>query len=52
LSQSRANELADELDAVDTEHCRWGDRNGGVDGEIVWMACDCGATIARRVDDG
>jgi hypothetical protein len=24
---------------------------GGVEGELVWIACDCEASIARRVDE-
>jgi hypothetical protein len=39
------------LDAFDTEHRQCGDLDAGVDGQIVWMACDCGASMARRVDD-
>jgi hypothetical protein len=31
---------------------RWGDLDGGGDGPVVWFACECGARIARRVDDG
>jgi hypothetical protein len=43
--------LLTDLDGFYTEHRRCGDLDGGVDGDIVWMACDCGASIARRVDD-
>jgi hypothetical protein len=25
--------------------------DGGVEKPIVWMACDCGATMARRVNE-
>jgi hypothetical protein len=38
-----------ELDAFLQEHRRCGDLDGGVDGERVWMACDCGAGIAHPV---
>jgi hypothetical protein len=31
------------------EHRRCGELDGGVDGERVWMACDCGAGIAPPV---
>jgi hypothetical protein len=44
--------LLAELDAFFTEHGRCGDLDAGVDGDIVWMACDCGASMARRVDEG
>jgi hypothetical protein len=37
------------LDAFLQEHRRCGDRDGGVEGERVWMSCDCGAVIARRL---
>jgi hypothetical protein len=40
--------LAD-LDAFSTEHRRCRDLNGGVDRDIVSMACDCGAGRVRRV---
>jgi hypothetical protein len=42
--------LAD-LDGFYTEHRCCGDQDAGVDGDIVWMACDCGASIARPVDE-
>jgi hypothetical protein len=46
--------LLTELDAFFTEHPRCGELDAGVGGPIVWIACDCGARIARRadVDDG
>jgi hypothetical protein len=40
-----------DLDAFSTEHRCCGDLDGGIDGDIVCMTCDCGASIARRVDD-
>jgi hypothetical protein len=43
--------LLTDLDAVPTEHRRWADLDGGVDGGIVWMACDCRACMARRVNE-
>jgi hypothetical protein len=43
--------LLTDLDAFSTEHRRCGDLDGGVGGDIVWMACTCGASIARRVDE-
>jgi hypothetical protein len=40
-----------ELDAFYTEHRRCGDLDAGVGGEVVWIACDCGARMARRVEE-
>ena len=40
-------ELLAALDAFLQEHRRCGDLESGVDGERVWMACDCGARIAH-----
>jgi hypothetical protein len=31
-----------DLDAFFTEHGRCGDLDAGVEGEVVWIACDCG----------
>ena len=42
-------ELLAALDAFMQEHRRCGELEGGVDGERVWMACDCGAGIAHPV---
>jgi hypothetical protein len=40
-----------ELDASYTEHqAVLGDLDAGVEGPIVWIVCDCGATMARRVN--
>jgi hypothetical protein len=39
------------LDAFYTEHRRCGDLDAGVEGEVVWIACDCGASMARRADE-
>jgi hypothetical protein len=36
--------LLTESDAFFTEHMRCGDRDAGVDGTAIWMACDCAAT--------
>jgi hypothetical protein len=43
--------LLTDFDAFSLEHRRCGDLDGGVDGDIVWMACDCGASMARQVND-
>jgi hypothetical protein len=44
--------LLTDLDGFYTEHRCCGDLDAGVDGDIVWMACDCGASMARRADEG
>jgi hypothetical protein len=38
--------LLTELDAFNLDHRRCGDLDGG-----VWIACDCGAAMARRADE-
>jgi hypothetical protein len=43
--------LLTDLDAFYSEHRRCGELDACVDGEVVWIACDCGAKIARRVDE-
>jgi hypothetical protein len=43
-------ELLAALDAFLQEHRRCSDLDGGVEGERVWMACDCGAGIAHRLE--
>jgi hypothetical protein len=43
--------LLTDLDAFATEHRRRGDLDAGVDGEIIWMACESAAGIARRADE-
>jgi hypothetical protein len=43
--------LLTDLDAFFTKHGRCGDLDAGVEGEVVWIACDCGAKMARRVDE-
>ena len=44
--------LLTDLDAFYIEHDRCGDLDGGVDGVIIWLACECGAGIACRADGG
>jgi len=41
--------LFDDLDAFYLEHRRCGELDGGLDGERVWMPCDCGAGIAHPI---
>jgi hypothetical protein len=43
--------LLTDLDAFFTEHRRCGELEASVDGAVVWIACDCGARMARRVDE-
>jgi hypothetical protein len=43
--------LLTELDAFYMEHRDCGAPEAGVDWPVVWIACGCGATIARRADD-
>jgi hypothetical protein len=43
--------LLTELDAFFTEHRDCGELDAGVDGPIVWFAYECGARMARRVND-
>jgi hypothetical protein len=42
-------ELLAALDPFIQEHRRCGELDGAVDGERVWMACDCEAGIAHPV---
>ena len=35
------------LDAFLQEHRRCGELDDGVERELVWMSCDCGAEIVR-----
>lgn len=41
--------LLDDLDAFYLEHRRCGELDGGVEGDRVWITCECGAGMARRV---
>jgi hypothetical protein len=42
--------LLTELDAFYTEHRRCGEVEASVEGLVVWIACPCGAVMARRAD--
>jgi hypothetical protein len=42
--------LLTELDALYLDHRRCGEQDAGVDGPIVWIACACGASMARRAE--
>jgi hypothetical protein len=42
--------LLTELDAFFTDHHDCGDLDAGVEGPVVWIACECGARMARRAD--
>jgi hypothetical protein len=37
-------------DAFVQEHRRCGDLDAGVEPVRVWMTCDCGAELVRRLD--
>jgi hypothetical protein len=43
--------LAHDINAFYLEHRLRGDLDAGLDGAVVWIACDCGAGMARRVDE-
>jgi hypothetical protein len=43
--------LLTDLDAFSTEYHGCGDLDDGVDEPIVWMACDCGASMLRPIDE-
>jgi hypothetical protein len=43
--------LLDALYAFYQEHERCGELDSAVDGDRVWMACTCGASISRCADD-
>jgi hypothetical protein len=34
-----------------TDHPQCGDLDAGVEGPVVWIACPCGARMARQVDE-
>ena len=44
--------LLTDLDAFFTDHRLCGELQAGVDGPAVWIACDWGASTARRADEG
>jgi hypothetical protein len=44
--------LVTELNAFYVGHRQCGDLDAGVDGSVVWIACECGAIMARRADEG
>jgi hypothetical protein len=43
--------LLAELDSFFTDHHHCGDLDAGVDGPIVWIACECGARMVHRADE-
>jgi hypothetical protein len=45
-----AVDLLGDLDAFYLEHRRCGELEAGVDWPMVWVACPCGARMARRAD--
>jgi len=42
--------LGEDLDAFYLEQRRCGELDGGANGEWIWMACSCGAMIARPLN--
>jgi hypothetical protein len=44
--------LLTDLDSFYLDPRLCGDLDAGVDGAVVWIACECGASMARRVDEG
>jgi hypothetical protein len=44
-------ELLAALDAFVQEHRRCGELDDGVEGERVWLACDCGAEIVHPIEE-
>jgi hypothetical protein len=44
--------LLTELDAFFTEHRACGELDAGVEDEVVWIACDCGASIGASSGRG
>jgi hypothetical protein len=52
LRYSPAVSLLTDLDAFFTERQRCGDLDAGVESAVVWIACECGARMARCVDVG
>ena len=43
--------LLTELNAFFTDYHHCGDLDAGVDWPVVWIACPCGASMARRADE-
>lgn len=44
-------ELLAALDAFRQEHYHCGELEAGVEPGVVWMACDCGAQLARGLEE-
>jgi hypothetical protein len=49
---SQAATLLTELDAFYIDHRLCGELDVGLDGLVVWLACDCGASMVRPADEG
>ena len=43
--------LLTDPDAFYTKHRRCSDLGPGIDGPVVWIACPCGARMARRAEE-
>jgi hypothetical protein len=44
--------LLTEPDAFYLDHRRCGELEAGVEDVVVWFDCECGASMARRTDEG
>jgi hypothetical protein len=44
-------ELLAALEAFLQEHRRCGELDGGVERELVWMACECGTEIVHPIEE-
>ena len=51
VQRNRVRYMLTELDAFYVDHRRCGDLDAGVDGPMFWMPCDCGARMARQVEE-
>jgi len=50
LLDQRGRTLFDALQSFFQEHQYYGELDGGVEGDRVWMTCACGAVINRNAD--
>ena len=53
LPQGRPSDMPELLAALDAfvqEHRRCGELDAGVQPDLVWMTCECGAELSRPLD--
>jgi hypothetical protein len=43
--------LLTDPDAFYLDHRRCGELDAGVQGPVVWINCECGASMARRIEE-